>query len=367
MIRLTTFLLLNILIIQNVKSQEVIPLDTLHWKINANAYVLENYKGKDAIYLQGGSIKLKDTKFLNGTIEYDIYLKQEPAFPGLLFRLKDNDSEQFYIRPHLPGKPDANQVAPLVKGITPWQLNFGPTYSFPYQYKYDDWTHVKIVVHDKRAQIYLDYAEKPHLSWNLFHAPQEGEIQLGGGNASGMHLADIKINKNEYKIKDFNPIARQAIEGLISEWEVSDMFEEKLLDNPANFKKLITNRKWGKKIQVEEGRAANISRVQLLRDGSPGETVFAKITINSDKDQIKLFHFGYSDRVVAILNGKPVYKGNNRWRSRDYRFLGTIGLFDAIYLDLKKGENTLLLAVSEDFGGWLVTGKFEDTSGLKLK
>ena len=47
--------------------------------------------------------------------------------------------------------------------------------------------------------------------------------------------------------------------------------------------------------------------------------------------------------------------------------LGTIGLFDAIYLDLKKGENMLLLAVSENFGGWLVTGRFENLNGIRVK
>ena len=118
---------------------------------------------------------------------------------------------------------------------------------------------------------------------------------------------------------------------------------------------------------VEEGTAANISRLQLLRNGEPGSTVFAKVTIESDKDQIKLFEFGYSDRVIAILNDTAIYQGNNKWRSRDYRYLGTVGLFDAIYLDLKQGENTLLLAVSEDFGGWLVTGRIEDDEGIRIR
>jgi hypothetical protein len=101
-------------------------------------------------------------------------------------------------------------------------------------------------------------------------------------------------------------------------------------------------------------------------DDTPGNTVFARITISSDTDATRLFEFGYSDRVVALLNEKPIYKGNNNYRSRDYRYLGTIGLFDAIYLDLKKGDNTLLMAVSEDFGGWLITGRFVDPKGIKI-
>lgn len=350
-----------------IRAQNYIHIDTTQWDITARSYVIEKYKGKDAIYLQAGSIKLKDKTFLNGTIEFDMYLKNEQSFPGLNFRINNNrDAEHWYIRPHLSGKPDANQAAPLTNGISPWQLYFGPRYSFPYTYKYNDWTHVKIVVNAMRAQVYLDYAEKPNLSWHLFHPAKEGGVSLRGGNASGMHIANISINKNEYIIKDFESIERKPIEGLISEWEVSDMFEEKLLDNPNNLRSLIKNRTWQGKIQLEEGTAANISRKVYLFDGSPGNTVFAKIVIESDKNQLKYFDFGYSDRVVAILNGNPIYRGTNRWRSRDYRYLGTIGLFDGIYLNLKKGKNTLLMAVSEDFGGWLITGKFKDENGITI-
>ena len=63
---------------------------------------------------------------------------------------------------------------------------------------------------------------------------------------------------------------------------------------------------------------------------------------------------------------EAIYKGDNGWRTRDYRYLGTIGLFDGIFLNLKKGENTLLMAVSESFGGWLITGKFDNDTGINI-
>jgi len=366
--KLTTLIILGLFCFHFGNAQDIIPIDTTHYNINAKAYILENFNGKEAIYLQAGTISPKNLMFLNGTIEFDVYLKKQQAFPGVYFRVtKEQNAEQFYLRPHLPEKPDANQAIPVTKGISPWQLYFGSKYSFAYNYKYNDWTHVKIVVNGTKAQVYLDHAKKPNLSWDLFHPEQEGELIFGGGNRSGMHLANIKIDKNKKELVDFKPGKKEPIKGLIPEWEVSDKFEEKLLDGQTNLKSLISSRKWGKKIKVEEGVAANISRQVNLRDKIPGNTVFTKIIINSKKDQTKLFEFGYSDRVVAILNGKPIYKGNNNYRSRDYRYLGTIGLFDAIYLNLKKGENVLLLAVSENFGGWLVTGRFENKDGIKIK
>ena len=350
-----------------IYSQSYIPIDTTNWDIKAKAYLIENYKGKDAIYLQAGSITLKNKTFLNGTIEFDIFLKEEQAFPGVYFRsTKDFNAEQWFMRPHLSGKPDANQAAPATKGITPWQLYFGKKYSFPYNYKFNDWTHVKLVINNNKAQVFLDYAEKPNLCWNLFHKTQEGGITFRGGRFSGMHLANIKITPNQTKIIDFTPIKRTPLENLISKWEISNMFEEKQLNNIRKLKTLLDSRKWLGDIKIEEGIAANISRKLQLRNGKPGNTVFAKIEIYSEKAQTKIFEFGYSDRIVTFLNGKPIYKGTNKWRSRDYRYLGTIGLFDAIYLPLKKGKNTLIMAVSEDFGGWLITGRFKDYNQIKI-
>ncbi|MEL7001452.1 MAG: hypothetical protein AAFN93_01825 [Bacteroidota bacterium] len=348
-------------------SQEVIPIDTNNWDIQATNYVIENYKGKPSIYLQGGGMTLKGEKFLNGVIEYEIFLKEDRGFPGIYFRGQDNgNAEQFYVRPHQSGNPDANQATALTKNITLWQLHHGDKYSFPYHYKFNEWTQIKILVNGDKAQVFMDGNENPNLSWHLFHEIQEGTITLNGGNQTGMHIANVRISNEAPELKNFKPIANKPIEGLVERWEVSDMFAESLLEDPKKINDLISKRKWQGTIKVEEGTAANISRIQNRFDGSGGNTVFVKITIESNKNQVKSFEFGYSDRVVAILNGTPVYSGTNRFRTRDYRYLGTIGLFDNIYLNLKKGKNELLMAVSEDFGGWLITGRFKDNKGIKV-
>ena len=360
-------LLFSLFVLSAVNSQNTIPLDTVNWNIRAKSYVLKHYKGKDAIYIDQGALYLKEGTFFNGTIEFDLFLDEERMYPGVFFRADKNFSngEQWFIRTHLSGLEDSNQAAPATNGITPFQFYFGPKYSFAYDYNYKGWTHVKVVVNNDKAQVFLDHAKKPNLSWYLFHKPKAGGLMIRGGRVP-LHIADIKIDRNNYDLVDFKPIENKTIKGLVQEWEVSDMFEEKLLADPTKIKAVIQKRTWGRTIQVEEGTAANISRVQVLRDGTKGETVFARIKIHSDTDQIKLFNFGYSDRVVAVLNGEAIYKGDNGWRTRDYRYLGTIGLFDGIYLNLKKGENNLLMAVSESFGGWLITGQFASKDGIKI-
>lgn len=101
---------------------------------------------------------------------------------------------------------------------------------------------------------------------------------------------------------------------------------------------------------------------------SPGRnTRFAKLIIESDRRQSKLMSFGYSDAAKVFVNGMLLYSGNNTYMSRDYRYLGTIGLFDAVVLPLEAGENEIMIAVSEAFGGWGVMAEFADLEGIEIK
>jgi len=73
---------------------------------------------------------------------------------------------------------------------------------------------------------------------------------------------------------------------------------------------------------------------------------------------------GVQDRQGFL---RLLYRGNDTVRSRDYRFLGSIGYFDALYLPLQKGENEILMAVSEDTGGWGLQAKFMEMAGISFQ
>jgi hypothetical protein len=86
----------------------------------------------------------------------------------------------------------------------------------------------------------------------------------------------------------------------------------------------------------------------------PGmKLVYARTTIESDRDQVKKLYVGYSDDVSVFLNGKILFRGRSAQNFRDPGFLGIMNPEnDAVYLPLKKGSNELMLAVSELGGGW---------------
>ena len=86
----------------------------------------------------------------------------------------------------------------------------------------------------------------------------------------------------------------------------------------------------------------------------PGmKVLYARTSIESDRDQVKKLEIGYSDDVSVFLNGQILYRGRSAQGFRDPGFLGIMNPEDdAVYLPLKKGNNELLLAVSELGGGW---------------
>ena len=83
------------------------------------------------------------------------------------------------------------------------------------------------------------------------------------------------------------------------------------------------------------------------------KVLYARTTVYSDGDQLKKLEIGYSDDVSVFLNGKILYRGHSAQGFRDPGFLGIVNPEnDAVYLPLRKGDNELMLAISELGGGW---------------
>jgi len=83
------------------------------------------------------------------------------------------------------------------------------------------------------------------------------------------------------------------------------------------------------------------------------KVVYARTSIHSDQVQVKRLSIGYSDDISVFLNGKILYRGRSAQGFRDPGFLGIVNPEnDTVYLPLRKGNNELVLAVSELGGGW---------------
>ena len=348
---------------------ETVPFDSGRWEIKAKESRVVEHLGRSSLYLKGGVAAVKDSKFTNGVIEFDIALPRERGFMGAVWRMQDfGNYEEFYMRPHQSGNPDANQYSPVFNGLSGWQLYYGEGYGAPVSYDFDQWTHVKIVVNGSRAEVYVKDMETPALVVReLKRETREGRVGLSaGGNFAPALFSNFNVTAVDAPPLKGKPSEAPATPpGTVKSWMVSDAFDRKSLEGkyqltPADGEKL----KW-RKLGVEPNGTANLARLQGVAEGR--DTVFARLVIGSDREQVKRVRFGFSDEVKVYFNGRLLFGGSDVYTSRDYRFLGTIGLYDELYLPLRRGENELWLAVTENFGGWGVTARFENMEGIKLE
>ncbi|GAB5525367.1 MAG: hypothetical protein Roseis2KO_32390 [Roseivirga sp.] len=363
------FILITLFFSLSLSSQaQEFPFGTDRWDINARGAVLEMFEGKPSLYMMNGKAKLKDFEFFTGTIEYEIYIMGRRGFPGVQFRIQDDQNyEEFYVRPHQSGNPDANQYTPVFNGTASWQLYYGERFSTALAYKMNAWNRIKLVVAEQSAEVYINDMEAPALVIPMLKRdPKSGELALNAGGPSAFRFANLKVTKQA------NPALKGPIKaapalpsGVITQWSVSNTFTEAAL---AGVHELSAKQKasltW-QPLNVEERGYANLARV--ADKTRPTNTVFARVVIISERKQVKRLSYGLSDRGVIFLNDQAIAGSQNNYSSQDYRHLGTIGFFDDAYLPLKKGRNELWIAVSENFGGWGVMARIEDQSGIRIE
>lgn len=348
-------------------SSQTIPFVSPRWVIHAKESNLVDYLGQKALYLKGGDAVIKDAELTNGTIEFDIAVSGERGFMGAVWRMTDSANyENFYIRPHQSGNPDANQYTPVFNDIAAWQLYYGDGYAAPVKYINNQWMHIKIVVSGNYAEMYINDMVKPALFVSEMKMPvRSGGVGLTNSNFTGVYFANFQFTKSENPKLAGSPVPpKETPRGTITAWSVSNTFNETALANALTLNTSLTGRLTWKKLECESTGLANLARIQGITDSS--NTAFAKVTVTSEKDQIKKIKFGFSDRVKIYCNGTLLYSGMNNYLSRDYRFLGTIGYYDAIHLPLQKGKNEIWMAVSEDFGGWGLQAMIEDTRDITI-
>jgi hypothetical protein len=153
--------------------------------------------------------------------------------------------------------------------------------------------------------------------------------------------------------------------GLIGSWSVHPPFptpEEPMVEVPRDH---IDPLQWFR-VDSNASGIVNFATVASLPAG--GGTILAKVFIRSERRQTKKLNFGFSDRAVLFLNGVPLFSGDNTYRSRSPRYLGVMTVdHEAVYLPLEEGDNELLFAVSEAFGGWGLIARLEDRGGIELR
>lgn len=330
------------------RAQEAIPFTSARWE-HVDSEVTE-VAGREALQ---GTAMLRGLEFRDGVIEYDLYISGARSYPGVYFRLtEENDAEHFYVRPHRAGLyPDALQYTPVVKGIGEWQLHNGAGYTAPAVFVEEQWIPVRLEVQGKQARVFVGDLETPALVIpHLEGRNGTGSIALTGPRDGSAYFSNFRCTTDA--VLEFEPSpAREMPSGAVQEWAVSQAFPADRVNRqayPGFFSLFLAD--W-QDVQANVRGLVDIAD-RTARENENGDLVLARHVFLSTEDRLVNLDLGYSDEVDVYFNGKRVFSGRSRYQGRDPSFLGILGLHDQVPVPVRRGLNEILLMVTEYFGGW---------------
>ena len=344
-----------------------VPADSPRWDLQGEAKVAE-YQGRKSLLLDGGAAILKDFEMRDGVMDVDVATIANRGFIGLDFRIDKDGSnyEEVYFRPHKSGLPDALQYTPVLNTGRNWQLYNGPGFTGAVDIPKDVWFHLRLQVTGAQAKLYVKDMATPALVMDdLKSGVQKGQVALydltGATYFSNFQVRQVPDAPWE---RHPPPMPRDTL----TQWSLSPAYDALARNLELPLSSAESNAIQWQAVEAEPPgfvvlyryREAPHPRVSFQGDFSkrlepqPGmRVVYARTSIESDRDQVKKLYIGYSDDVSVFLNGQILYRGRSAQGFRDPGFLGIVNPEnDAVYLPVKKGRNDLTLALSELGGGW---------------
>ena len=343
-----------------------VALDEAHWTLQGDARFV-TYDGRASIRVDGGGAVLNDVLFDDGVIDFDVLARGERGFFGVQFRLDDaGNGEWVYLRPHKSGLPDALQYTPILGTGLNWQLYSGPGFTGPAAVPRNQWIHARLDLLGASGQLFLDDMATPVLVMpDLKSGVRKGAVALAV-LLGETYFANVRVTPREPASWVRQQPAMPA--GMLTHWRLSPAFDAGQR-NPeqALTKAEMQHIEWQKVeaeapglVAITRYRAAPHLRVSFANDFSrrleaqPGaRLIYARTRIDAVESGLRRLQLGYSDEVSVFLNGQILYRGRSAQYFRDPGFLGIMDVEnDAVYLPLKKGQNELVLAITELGGGW---------------
>lgn len=177
-----------------------------------------NYKGKNGVKIIGTDFNkeemaiLKKVTFVNGIIEVDVSGDRLAGsdvnfrgFIGLAFRVQQIDTlrfECFYLRPTNSRAEDQfrrnHSVQYFAAPNYPWQRlrkESPGVYESYVDMIPGEWTHIKIIVKDKKASLFVNYADQPCLIvTDLKNGASVGTLALWIGPGTEGYFSGLKVS-----------------------------------------------------------------------------------------------------------------------------------------------------------------------------
>jgi hypothetical protein len=345
------------------------------WALTGDGTRIERWADADAIRMRNGGAVRSDAAFRDGTIEFDLAMSGHRSFVYFRFRVEgEEDGEELYFRPHKSSLPDAVQYTPAWHGESNWQLYHGATGTAAATFRREGWMHVRVVLRGRRMAVFLDRAEHPVLLVSLGRAPVAGPIAFStftpvASSAPPGELVAAVANvvlRHDVVAYEFPPDGTpSAPAGLVQRWQLSPPVPADTVPLGRLPQALPAGRERWPAFEVEPTGVLVIGR--HLRRPSEAAVAVARLVVRADRPGLQRLDLGFSDWVTVFLAGRPVFAGDAHYSFDRPRQEGLIGLTQAtIWLPLAPGDNEVLFAVTDEFGGWGLTARLDPAGGARV-
>jgi hypothetical protein len=360
-------------LIDAVPQERSLPFDDGGWAVSGPAIRQERGERGQELVAETGIAYRRDVSMIDGTIDFDVQLTSRRSFVYVSFRMQDeNEFEEFYLRPHKSGLPDAIQYAPVYQRHSAWQLYHGPGATAAIDLPAQRWVPVRVVMSGQRAALFIDNLTTPAMVVpQLAREPRAGFIAVRGfvpagtpGTDPAARFANVRIRPGHVPFT-FPPAPAAATEAglVIRQWAVSRAVTRAAwpggrLPSAAQAGPLTV-------LDARPDGLLELHRFVRLPEGSRDAAALASVTVRSPEARTVALDLGFSDEVTVFVNGQPLFHRNDAYSFDNPRREGLVGFDQArLYLPLKAGDNTLSVVVGDAFGGWALMGRLRDATGL---
>ena len=351
----------------SLQQGRTVPLDS-GWQLSGDGSRIEEFRGAPAIRMRTGSAVRRDVQLRDGTIEFDVSMVPARTFIYVRFRMaSDEEHEEIYFRPHKATLPDAVQYSPVWNGDSNWQLWHGPGGTAAVPFPRDEWMRVRIVMQGRRAALFLDERTTPAMLITLGREPASGHIGFGaftprGGAPDGPTAAfrNVVVRPDHVPYTFAPDSAPRTPAGLVRQFQLSPPIA--LENEPIGTltETHLRGREQWRSYTTEPNGLLVIGR--HLKRPSPLAGTIARLVVRAERDTVQPMRLGFSDYVTVFVNGRPLMSGDAHYSFDVPRQEGLITLSQATaWLPLKRGDNEILFAVSDGFGGWGLMAQIDST------
>lgn len=348
------------------KEASVIALTAPQWTFQQGKVAFVDYKGKKAMKLSSnsGQIVLKDVVFRDGVIEFDMEPVAAEFAQSIYFHRKDpKEQEIVYLRTARMGNKLANegiQYCPYFDGVNMWDMY--PEYQAPALARVGEWNHLMLEITGKRLRVFLNGASQPVLD-----VPQlEGRVLEGGIAFEGAaYIANLQIKPGQ--VEGLSPAALPDLTNhdanYLRKWTLTPPQDLPAGTEPTtgNLPKL---EQFTDSIVAERKGLINLTRTYGA--GSGRRIVWLKTNIQAREAVRTNLQLGFSDEVWVFLNNQMVLVDKNLFLQNMRKYPdGRISTQNTTAkLNLKPGENELLIGIANDFYGWGIIARLESTENI---